>query len=170
MAGYAAGRYRLKVTAQGFSESKEKKTPFFFLEGEPVAVKDGDDWYETEFKYPRTIALWLTDKTVANVTEKLQALGWPGGSWATLNTYSFVGQEIEVDCKMEPSRAGDGKLFEKWELPYGGDREPTPSDPSIAKQLDAMFGKVPPKAAVRKPAAKTPVASAANGKDDDLPF
>lgn len=179
MAGYEAGRYRLKITNQGFGESKTKGTPFFFLEGEPTAKIEGDDAWQVEFTYKRTISLYITENTAETVAEKLKALGWAGGKWTNLdpakpNFHSFIGEEIQAICAMEPGIKGDGKLFEKWDLPWG-EREATESNPSVAGKLDAMFGKaVKPAPAARKPAAKpaaAPVtAEASNGSNDDIPF
>lgn len=180
MAGYEPGRYRLKITNQGFGESKTKGTPYFFLEGEPTAKLEGDDAWQVEFTHARSISLWITENTAETVAEKLKALGWAGGKWSSLdpnkpNFHSFIGEEIEAVCVHEPGLKGDGRLYEKWDLPWG-EREALQSNPTVASKLDAMFGKAaaPAKAAGRKPAAKTAATAtasvaSANG-DDDVPF
>lgn len=177
MATYEPGRYRLKVLNQGFSESKTKGTPFFFLECEPVAQLEGDNAYQVENTYPRTISLYITDKTADNVADKLKALGWVGGRWGSLDPnkpsfHSFIGTEIEAVCKHEPGINGDGKLYEKWDLPWGGDYEPTISNPTIASKLDSLFGKAAkPSPAAKKPAAKPATAGVhSNGTEDEIPF
>ena len=55
MANYEKGTYKFLVKHQGFTESKEKGTPGFFLEGEPVALLVGDEWENVEKRYGRTI-------------------------------------------------------------------------------------------------------------------
>lgn len=152
MITYDKGRYKIKVQAQGFSESKEKKTPFFFLEGKVVAAMDPatGDWSETELQYTRTLSLWLTDKTAEQTAERLQSLGW-NGKWSDLdpsnrNFHDFNGTEVVVDCKHDKY---DGGESEKWEWPYDGGNM-FENDPSITKKVEAMFGRN-----LKRPASKT---------------
>lgn len=175
--GYDAGEYLFKVTGQGFGQNKTGSS-FFFLEGEPVAAFQDGQEYSVQ-PYPRTIKLTITDKTVQFVIDKLTAIGWGGGRWGTLdpneaNHHSFVGEELRVVCTKEPGIDDSGKLYERWDLPFGGG-EKIASDPSVSRKLDQMFGKSA--AAAKKPAAakKSPVDAnramqeAAAG-NDDVPF
>ena len=175
MAAYNIGSYMFRVTNQGYGESNEKKTPFFFLEGVPVAQLEQGERLEIENGHPRTIKLYITDNTAEMVLAKLRNAGWPGGKWATLNLdnkdpFSFVDQEIEAVCSHEPGMKNDGKMYDKWDLPFpGGANEPLQSDPTIASRLDALYGKtVAPKKAA-KPSNGAKAAVAAKG-GDDIPF
>jgi hypothetical protein len=178
---YQPGRYMIKISAQGFSESSEKKTPFFFLEGTPVGEKSTDgQFYETAVKYPRTIRMYVTDGTFERVHSDIKKLGWPGGKFSTLDPnspgfHSFIDQEIEVECKHEASIKNDGTMSEKWELPYEGKpREATASDARLASKLDAKFGKklgpAPAKRSAAKPLAKQPELATADADPDASPF
>ena len=177
MANYEPGKYKFRITNQGFGESPEKKTSFFFIEGEPVAqVVDGTE-YQVESSYQRKISLWITEKTEKTVREKLMKVGWDGDKWATLDLtvsgcLSLVGQEIDAVCKHEAGRDNDGKSYERWELPHeGGTREPSQSDVSVARKLDAMFGKSKGStkpANARQPRQARQTATATSG--EDIPF
>jgi hypothetical protein len=177
MAFYEAGTYVFKVTNQGFSESKDKKTPFFFLEGEPIAVVANDEQQPVDQSYQRTISLYITQKTHERVIEELRNLGWEGRKFGELDlsnpkAHSFLGQEIVVQCRLEPY---DGGVSEKWELPYNAQgREPQKSDVKVASKLDAMFGKTLAKGAVAKQQASTAArreeVAAGNRNGDDVPF
>jgi hypothetical protein len=180
--GYEPGNYLFKVIGQGFGENKSG-SQFFFLEGEPVALqKDGQE-YEVE-SGKRTIRLTITEKNVSYVIDKLTSIGWEGGRWGTLNPdepnhHSFVGQEVQARCKMQPGTGENaGKLFENWDLPFSG--ESLENDPNVSRKLDQMFGKSA--AAAKKPAARKPASkpnddanramqeAAANTEGDDIPF
>lgn len=176
MAAYETGHYLFRVTNQGFGESSEKKTPFFFLEGMPVAQLEQGERLDIEgTSYPRTIKLYITEKTSEMVAEKLRLVGWPGGRWSSLNldnkdAYSFADQEIEAVCSHEPGLKNDGKMYDKWDLPMpAGSGGRLQSDPSIASRLDALYGRTaaPKKLAKASNGAKAAVAT--NG-GDDIPF
>lgn len=180
--GYESGDYLMKITNQGFGKNKTG-SDFFFLEGEPVAMlRDGSEF--SVQPYPRTIKLTITDKTVKFVIDKLVAIGWPGGRWGTLDPvesgfHDFSGQELQVVCTKEPGVDDSGKLYEKWDLPFGGG-EKIESDPSVSRKLDQMFGKSA--AAAKKPAARKPPARVTDNtamanasmteaaNEDDIPF
>lgn len=177
---YNAATHLVRITNQGFSESKEKKTPFFFFEFTPIAeVRDGFN-EQIDGKYSRNIKLYLTDKTVANVRKALADLGWEGESFRQIDPnvdgfHSFVGMETLAECSHESTG------YEKWELPYErAASAPKESDAAISRKIDALFGKskVPVGKSASKPAAKPSqtretVPSGSGDvvdKNDEIPF
>lgn len=167
---YEKGSYSFKISNQGFSTSSQGN-PQFFLQGMPVGRYLDDGNVETiDDGYPRTITMTLTDKTVDRIIGDLQKLGWQGRKFSELDpdnpkVHSFVGQEIQVDCKHEPGFNDASTLFEKWELPYEGGA-PRESDSSIGKKLDALYAK---RLGGTKQSKQT-AAAAARAGDDDTPF
>lgn len=142
MAVYEQGSYRCVVAEQGFSESKEKKTPCFFLRVQPFAHCGHGG--ETEVpQQDRTINLYLTDGTIDFVIEDLRALGWNGTSFDELdpessNCHSFVGNEVPAFCEHEQY---NGKIQERWNLRVRGARQAEKLPPDKLRSLNAMFGK-----------------------------
>ena len=144
---YPLGTYEgVPIIGQGFGESPEKKTPFFYL-----TIKPGD--------YERTITLFLkTEKGAARMRAALEAAGLPlfdEFSELDLNNehhLSFVGLEITCVCTHETS---NGKTYDQWDLPYGGGKQIEPLCAEGIRRLDAIFGKPkPPAAKAAAPAAE----------------
>ncbi len=168
----AIGRYEVEVIAQGFGESKNKGTPFFFLEVTPRYLLKNEFRTAVDGKYNRMITLYLTDKTADRVRKDLAELGWEGSSFRELDPLveghkSFVDTLIIADCQHEGQ-------FEKWELPYEPmSSAPKESVPNLSRKLDTLFGKT---TAAKKPApkaepARQPAATGAAAKgDDEIPF
>lgn len=171
MPHYEKGRYKATVTAQGFSESKEKKTPFFFLEVAPFEALGAN--VLPDKIYRREIKRYVTDKTINRLIEDLRGIGWNGTKLSDLdpnnpNHHSFIDQEIEVDCEH------DGE-YDRFDLAYEPSHQ-VESTPGIASKLDKLYGKAlvaaapakkaPPKAAQPKAAETVP----ADDADDEIPF
>lgn len=98
-AHYEPGDYSAVVTRQGFAESKEKGTPFFFLDFEPIQALGANQLPQQI--YPRTIKMWLTEAAAPYAFEKLKYLGWDGKRLADLDPdepdhHSFVQNTITV--------------------------------------------------------------------------
>ena len=170
MSHYEAGDYKAKIVRQGFSESKNKSTPFFFIEIEPFEALGANTLPEKIYK--RSIDWYCTEKTMTFTIEKLRSLGWEGTKLAELepghpNHHSFVGDEVNVYCKIE-----DG--YDRFDLSRegsGGGGGPE-LKAGIASNLDKLFGKsliasVPKAKAAPKP--KPPVAEGV-AQDDEIPF
>lgn len=180
---YEKGKYRVKVLNQGFASAKTG-TDFFFLEVEPVGIYQDGNVYQCEDHYPRTIRLYITDKTVSIVADKLRDAGWPGGTFKTLDpdkpgSFSFVGMEIDAVCAHEPAVDGSGKMYDKFDLPFGGEFEPTVSDAAVSSKLDALYGKqlqgqkpAPPRQPHQKSSnsLNEALAEAAASNDEGSPF
>lgn len=171
MAHYEPGDYKARIVRQGFSESKQKSTPFFFIEIEPIEALGANDLPSPAYK--RTLDWYCTDNTMKFVIEKLRFLGWNGTKLAELepgapNHHSFVGQEIDVYCKHTPEG------YEDWEMSTGrtGGSSGPEEQKGVAAKLDRLFGKqlvatTPGKPKASKPKAE-PVATATD--DEEIPF
>lgn len=163
---YEPGDYLCKIVGQGLGESKEKKTPFVFLTVRPVAqygmTEDGEQEYQVDAQYDRTVNLWLSPKTVERAAQRLVELGWQGTDWNDLapgGACNLEGTEVRLTCLHENY---NDQAREKWDFPFGGAVQ---HDPSVGKKLNALFGK-----SLKKPAKQPIKAAATNGGDDDLPF
>lgn len=175
MAHYAPGRYRCQITEQGFSESKEKKTPCFAIKIKPTAAYDptNGDLVQCE-AYERTVTLWLTENTVENAIRNVRSLGFDGASFRELDPEvpghtSLVGVEFDFQCSHEEY---EGKQMERWEFPPPEAR-PIERVSGLSKKLDALFGKslksvAPPKATPAK--SKQEGAAVAAPTGDEIPF
>jgi hypothetical protein len=171
MPHYEKGRYKATVTAQGFSESKEKKTPYLFLEVAPFEALGAS--VLPEKIYRREIKRYVTEKTINRLIEDLRGIGWNGTKLSELDPsnpshHSFIDQEIEVDCDH------DGE-FDRFDLAYEPSTQ-AESMPGIASKLDKLYGKAlvaaaPAKKATPKPAAAAvPEGVPADDGDDEIPF
>lgn len=142
---FDAGLYTVRVTAQGFDESREKKTPYFFLEFQPQFICDSegrevaqcaDDICETK--------LHITDNTIKHVLVKLAKLGWYGNDLAEIDPegnsegfHSFVGQNIILRCLHEQN--GE-YVNDKWEFPFGNRSHSEPRK-GISRKLNTLYGR-----------------------------
>jgi hypothetical protein len=170
MSHYEAGDYRAKIVRQGFSESKNKSTPFFFIEIEPFESLGANTLPEKIYK--RSIDWYCTEKTMSFTIEKLRSLGWEGTKLAELEPghpshHSFVGNDVQVYCKIE-----DG--FDRFDLARegaGGGGGPE-LKVGIASQLDKLFGKSLIASVPKTKAPPRPKPPAAEGvaEDDEIPF
>lgn len=175
MPSYDQGVYEnVEITGQGFSQSKEKKTPYFFL-----TISPGE--------YERTISFYLPDGKEDAVDRMLDSLERLGLNMNGLERFaqldprsqahvSFVGSTVTVECKHETN---NGKTYERWDVPFLGGVKPVELDQPAIRKLDAMFGKkLKAKAATAKPKPKPakPLsqdiaeAAAAPEADDEIPF
>lgn len=165
---YEQGDYKARVVNQGFGESKEKKTPLFFIEAE-VFEAVGANRIPDKI-YPRRIEWYITDGTFKYVKEKLRGLGWTGTKLQELELdatkpHSFIGQEIVLTCTHD----GD---YDKFDIAYSGSK-PVESKPGIAKKLDALFGKqllADIGAGSKKAAPKKETVPPAEEDSDEPPF
>jgi hypothetical protein len=171
MSHYEPGDYLARIVRQGFSESKAKSTPFFFIEIEPIEALGANSLPSTIYK--RSIDWYFTEKTIDNSIEKIRALGWAGTKLADLdpsspNHVSFVGQEIRVHNQpdgqydnFEMAREGSG-------TPGGGGG---PKDVTgIASKLDKLFGKSLMATAKKAAPVKKQAPVGVGAEDDGVPF
>ncbi len=175
MAHYSPGRYRCQITEQGFSESKEKKTPCFAIKIKPTALYDATNGDLLQCDgFERTVTLWLTENTVENAIRNVRSLGFTGSSFRELDPEvpghtSLVGMEVDFVCDHEDY---NGKAMERWEFPPPEAR-PLERVSGLSKKLDALFGKslktaAPPKASAAKTKQEGATVPAAAG--DEISF
>ena len=167
MATYDTGKYLCEVIGQGFGElPNEKKTPYFFLEVKPLGLinpsdPDGALLYCDDF--PRTANMFLTEAATPYTIDRLRSLGWNGTSFKDIEptgSHSFAGQRIELVCTHDTK--GD-KTYDRFDFPMMGGGASAESDPSIARKMDALYGKalqttMPASAPQQAPAAEEPPA------------
>lgn len=173
MAHYEPGIYRARIVAQGFSESKQKSTPFFFLHIEVVSAA-GPNRMPSK-AYQRTIDWYCTENTIGFVLEKLRRLGWTGSKMAELapghpQHHSFVGDEIDVECKIENE-------YDRFDIVAGssGSGAAPEAKQGIASKLDKLFGKAIAASATSKkpksePPAKEKQEAVEEEYEDAIPF
>lgn len=167
---YPEGAYSGTVIEQGFGQSKEKKTHFFFLK---VQVDSNEDGSPVEKSYERTVTRYITEATLEYFAEDLKALGFQWrDSFNDLHPsipshHSFVGMAIDLYCKHEGE-------YERWQIsrPLGGGQQIEQLGSADMRKLDNMFGKAMKGGSPAKPnGAPPPRAVASQGiGDDDVPF
>jgi hypothetical protein len=142
---FHAGKYRVRFvggTSQGFGESKQKGTPYFFATFEPIAFIADDGTEETGIpKDRRDVELYITENTADRVVNNLRSIGWKGSTFANLDPgvagyHDLAGVEAVLECKLETY---EGKERDKWEFP----RPPRHSElgKDAKKSLDRLAGK-----------------------------
>lgn len=176
MSRYQEGLYVLRVTGQGFGESDQKKTPFFFLQclPEEQVFEDGNQPCD---QYPAEVVFWITEKTFDRTMRELESLGFTGKKLSNLDPdtpgyFDLTGVTFTAQCTHK-SGTGDNahKVYDSWGFPYQGKvRESTPA---VSKKLDSMFSKELKARAPKQP-EKAPVPTSAepigSPPDDDVPF
>jgi len=170
---YAEGAYRGTVIEQGFGQSKEKKTHFFFLK---VKIEADENGQPVEKSYERTVTRYITEATVEYFAKDLKALGF---EWrdsfndlhpAVPSHHSFVGQSVDLYCKHEGE-------YEKWQIsrPMGGGQQVEQLGSAEMRKLDNMFGRAmkggaTPATPRSAPARQAQPVAAGGISDDDVPF
>jgi hypothetical protein len=179
---YELGRYIVRITGQGFSESKEKGTPCFFLKHVPLGKIDESDPEGALIQcadVPGEVVMWMTDKTIDGVISQLKELGWDGRSFndldpATQGFHDLTGVETTLVYKVNKGAKDD---FDSWEFPrpsFGNEQKP-----GVSNKVDSIFaGKLnrttqrpvprrlstkPQDAAIKQPHGEMP-------PDDEVPF
>ena len=167
MASFDRGKYVCKITSQGFSESKENKTPFFFLAFAPqgrINPDDPDGSLHPCDDYERDVKFWLTEKAIETTIRRLQSLGWEGQSFQELEPNgktSFVGRHITLQCEHEDY---NDKIYDKWEWPYEGGNS-IESIEGMGRKFDALFGRQLKKS----PKKQAPVEKVADAVASEVP-
>ena len=115
---FEAGRYRVQITDQRFTQSSLKKTTGFTLGFRVLSSVDRPD--EPVKPYRRDLTEWVTDGTYKRVMHSLRDLGYEGKKLSGVDPdiegfHEFRGQEIEVECTHEVNVA-KGEAFEEWKL------------------------------------------------------
>lgn len=175
MAYFDPGKYLVEISSQGFDESKDKKTPFFWLTFVPLGminIEDPDGNLIPCNEYEREIRLWFTERATPYTIRRLRELGWLGSSLAELEPgggHSFVGKTVRLSC----SHRNDGdKIYDVWEFPPIGGGGNSENNSEVARKLDALFGGelVKTATAPAQSAGGQHAATASAPPDEELPF
>lgn len=129
MTYYEPGIYDCQIMGQGFDESSQKKTPFFWIN-----VSVNADGFES---YDREVRMYLTDGTIERALARLKQLGWDGSSFKSLEpggNCQLAGTIVTLECKHE-----DG--YERWDFPAPAGGGSSEHQDGVARKLDALFGK-----------------------------
>lgn len=158
MAYYEPGRYRCTVVNQGFGNSKQKATPYFYLTVKPFErVISSEIAERCAESYEREIMLYITDATLKYLVPKLREMGWQGNDWGDLDPlsgehHSFSNEVVVASCDIEQV---DDKVYEKWNL-AGGRTFEHERDDNVVRTLNAMFGKALKGGSASNPKPKPP--------------
>lgn len=140
---YEVGPHFGKVVRQGLTKAKTG-TKQFCLTVKVLGVPSGNGEYDAHTQqHERTIYMALTEKTMPNVVEKLQALRFTGSSLGQLDPssdrhISFEGQDVDLYCSHELDQQGSPR--ERWDVSRGA-TVLTPLTPKETRELDSLFGK-----------------------------
>lgn len=166
---YQPGEYLADVLSHGFETSKTGKPMISIRVGighriENEAGADGviRENFRPVQRYERTVRVVINEENEQSLDIKIKQLrfaGFTGDSLADLR----LDDQVRVTCKHQTY---NGAPSENWDLALPP-REQGPSDPSLARRMDAIFGKRlkdGAKAPAPRPAAPT------SAGDDDIPF
>ena len=176
MSFFDAGKYRAVVTGQGFSESKDKKTPYFYLVIMPEVMleQDGTETDAPLSQYESEVKWYMTKAAMEYFTRDLKTLGFTGQQPADLSPqkqgfHDFTGKVIEVICKHETY---NDKMFDKWSLVFAGDTQQEERPPTDLRDLNTRFGdEFKTMFGGNKPAAQpAPRAADDMSGEPDIPF
>lgn len=169
MKKYPEGQYRCEITGQGFDESDVKRTPYFFLDVEPVARLDPDNLEAPGtkvYREKRTVKNWITTNAMPWTMQRLRSLGWTGNDLTEIDaggSHSFVGLHIRLVCEHD----GD---YDNFEFPPNS--TPTESKAGVAARVQERFSDMtkdlaalvePTESVIQQPSDDAP-------DDEDVPF
>jgi hypothetical protein len=151
----------------GFGESKEKKTPFFWIDFEFLDI-------EGEQKEKLTVRKdwYLTDNTIEYVLMDMRKFGWAGRDiteWEKdqSNSFNFAECEIDVTTEIQSYVDSEGRDQKVAKVKYLGSAGVPTIEPTALKGLAAkMKGKI---AAFNAKHGTAPAAAKKAKKDDFLP-
>lgn len=177
---YAEGAYMGEVTDVAVGESKNghPMVTVKFLPMSSVSSYLDDDGQivasltPTIKKYERTTRIVIKaddERSLEFALLKLRTAGWQGESFREIDT--LRGETINLTCHHEEGTGQySGKVFERWELPLPPrESEPMETDTSVARKLDALFGRKLKTGAAK--AETAPATAPASEIDElDIPF
>lgn len=171
---YEAGRYEAQIVDQGFTQSKEKGTPAFWIEVQPKTYYGLGGLEDVSSGPTRTITWWLTERTIDFFVRDMRSLGYSGDdAFHDLNPnspgYSHSFQGVAIECGMTPGsytdRNGAKASAERWSLRTVGAGSRPPIDDSQVATLDRLFG-----AKFKSAASAGRGDGKANGRDAEKAF
>lgn len=184
---YAEGDYNVECKELAFGRSKKGK-PMIVLKVQVLDSVAEDGSFVPESKqYERTIYMTCDpekQEVQDRIMEQLRHAGWQGAKFENLPK-EMVGVQFVATCKHSENKNPEseyfGKLGESWwlwsEKPAS---KPLENDPTVSREMNALFGKrlkeTAPKAPPKKDEPEPSPAYAGTGDDsgpppdDEVPF
>jgi hypothetical protein len=161
---YRPGRYKCRITSQGFIEASTGTAQFYM---KFQVLESIEPFNDALVEHERTIYFPITTKTADRTLHDLCGVGYPGDSFEALdpqseNCYSFVGRELELGCSHETDLNGNAR--EKWSLRA----TPQPLSNDRIRDLGRFLTK--PKPPLRTSSRAGAGDAALTITDDDVPF
>ena len=139
----AVSNQRAVVKDWGFGESKEKKTPFFWMEFRFMDIS-GDNNEELTIRKD----WYITDRTIDYILRDLRTLGWTGRDiteWekGQSNSFDFSDKETEISTELEEFADSEGRPRTVSKVKWIGSQKTPMLEPTAIKNLAAkMKGKI----------------------------
>jgi hypothetical protein len=164
-AQYEPGTYWMERPVVGTAESKEKKTPYIYIEGNVTHKANGEQSTPVVTVERRTVFMYLSDGAWPYTVEKIEGLGFNGDF--NMPKLAAVEQDggLWVTCKHETYQ---GKTKERWDLPGKGMEHTAPEADTIRK-INAMYKMAKGKPS-SKPAPPKPPEKPTGTDADGVPF
>lgn len=180
---YKEGQYEAEVLEHAFKLTKKQDKVMIVLKIRITGFLDvpTGDIVPDQYCSERCIYMVIPDDEEGRtkVLSKLRGAGWEGTRFEDFN---LDGRSIMVRCYYSEDKNPDSKYYgqqqENWDLRRQFESKPLESDKSLAKKLNALFGKelkaTAPKAASKPaPQPQTVPESSDDGEyppDDEVPF
>ena len=168
---YKPGTYRVRIIEQAFGETKNGNPMITFrIQPRGVVYNFGlDDEHLEPITDPfdRHMRLVVSDneKQKEFAIKKLRFAGFKGNRFENLQ---LEGKEVYATCA---EGHYEGKETEEWELALPPlERDPLEHDPTVAKRLNALFGKTLTSSASEEQEASEDYTQAPVDGDDNIPF
>ncbi|TAK94535.1 hypothetical protein EPO05_06240, partial [Patescibacteria group bacterium] len=126
---FAEGLYSGLRVGQGLGESKDKKTPYVYVEFEIRHIAVNGNWRPVPSPEKRTVMMYLTDGAWPSTCQKLDSLGFKGDLKNPQFDEATANQGVELRCRHEPytnPNTGKTRTNEKWELEGWGEQSHSP--------------------------------------------
>lgn len=172
---YNEGQYEAEVLEHAFQLTKNKDKVMIVLKLKITGWLDvpSGDIMPDQNQYERRIYMVIPDdeEGKAKVLAKLRGAGWEGTRFEDFN---LDGRTVQVRCYHTEDKKEGSKYFgqqqENWDLRRPFESKPLEDDKSLAKKLNALFGKEL-KATAPKPASKpAPQPQTVPGDDFNPPY
>lgn len=176
MITYAEGPYLVTCLEHGFELAKSGKPMIVFKVGVEYQLRNEPDAsgviseqaIPVQRRWERTIWLAIVEDNQESLDYAMTKLRYAGFTGDKFEDLDLVGQQFRAECKHEQGEKG---LREKWELPLPPRaRREIKNDASLAKRLNALFGKRLSDGAVTPPPRPVTPNGAAAIDESDIPF
>ena len=133
------GRYSGTPTRWGTGKSKEKQTPYAWIEFNVTHVMNNDEW-EPITPITRTVYFYLSEAAYGRSMEKLDGIGFSGSFGPDMDfSHETKTDGVALDCDHDTYK---GKDKEDWNIAYGGgDFSHEIPNSDVIDKLNAMYKK-----------------------------